>query len=200
MKSLIKSLLREGILTEGLISQSQLNKLEKELDQLFATVGIDIEFTRHFFERVNDARNGKDITVDELREIFKEVYAEYKSRLKRYGDGFEGVFKNPPTAINIPFVLGWDKENKELDLVTKTVMRKKNFHSSTPVLPVGSKNKPTNEPRKEKFKKYKLSNGKIVRYYAESNKFETLEGEPIDMDAIFDSLPEEMQNDIMSKM
>ena len=65
---------------------------------------------------------------------------------------------------------------------------------------MGSKNKPTNEPRKEKFKKYKLSNGKIVRYYAESNKFETLEGEPIDMDAIFDSLPEEMQNDIMSKM
>ena len=145
MKSLIKTLLRESLINEGVISQSQLNSLEKELDSLFATVGIDIEFTRHFFERVNDARNGRDITVDEL-------------------------------------------------------MRKKNFMSDTPVLPVGSKNKLINEPRKDKFKKYKLPNGVIVRYYVESNKFETIEGEPIDIDSIFDSLPEEMQNMVMIKM
>jgi len=200
MRALIKTLLRENLINEGVVTQSQLDSLEAELDNLFKSVGVDIEFTRHFFERVNDARNGKDITIDELREIFKEVYAEYKSRLKRYGDGFEGVFKNPPTAINIPFVLNWDGKNKELDLVTKTVMRKKNFMSDTPILPVGSKNRPTNEPKKEKFKKYKLSSGEVVRYYADSNKFETVDGNPIDMDAIFDKLPEEMQNDIMSKM
>lgn len=200
MKGLIKTLLREGILTEGLISQSQLNTLERELDTLFASVGIDIEFTRHFFERVNDARNGKDITIDELRGIFKEVYAEYKSRLKKFGDGFEGVFKNPPTSINIPFVLGWDKENQELDLFTKTVMRKKNFQTDTPVLPVGSRNKPSNEPKKDKFKKYKLSNGMVVRYYADSNRFESLDGKPIEIDSIFDSLPDEMQNMVLTKM
>lgn len=199
MKTFIKKLLREGLLNEGVVTQSQLRQLEKELDNLFASVGVDIEFTRHFFERVNDERNQRDITVDELRMIFKEVYAEYKNKLKRYGDGFEGVFKNPPTAINIPFILQWDADNEELDLVTKTVMRKKNFLSSTPILPVGS-NKQEPQPQKEKFKKIKLPSGEVVRYYEESNKFETLEGQPIDTDNIFDSLPEELQDIVLAKM
>ena len=40
-----------------------LNKLEKYLDALFARLGIDVEFTRHFLDRVNDERNIKQITV-----------------------------------------------------------------------------------------------------------------------------------------
>lgn len=198
MKSLIKQLLREGLLNEGSVTQSQLKYLENELDNLFATIGIDIEFTRHFFERVNDERNKRDITVDELRMIFKEIYAEYKNKLKKFGDGFEGVFKNPPTAINIPFVLNWDAENEELDLVTKTVMRKKNFLSDTPILPVGS-NKQEPQPTKEKFKKIKLPSGDVVKYYEDSNRFETIEGQPIEMDSIFDSLPEELQDMVLSR-
>lgn len=199
MKSLIKTLLREGLMTEeGTVTRLQLNKLEKELDDLFANVGIDIEFTRHFLDRVNDERNEREITVEELRMIFKEVYAEYKNKLKKYGAGFEAVFKNPPTAINIPFALDWDQENQELDLVGKTVMRKKNFTTSNPILPVGG-NKPEIQSR-EKFKKYKLPSGDVVRYYEDSNKFETLEGQPIDMDDIFDSLPEDMQDMVLAKM
>ena len=199
MKSLITKLLREGLVNEGEVTQSQLNKLETELDNLFASVGVDIEFTRHFFERVNDERNVRDITIDELRTIFKEVYSEYKNRLKKYGSGFDGVFKNPPTAINIPFTLSWDKEKEELDLINKTIMRKKNFTVGTqPVLPVGSKNKPTNTPR-EKFKKLKVGN-EIVRYYADSNRFETENGNPIDTFDIVDSLPTELQDIVLSKI
>lgn len=199
MKTNIEKLLREGLITEGLITQSQLSKLERELDTLFANIGVDIEFTRHFFERVNDERNKRDISIDELRMIFKEVYAEYKNRLKKFGSGFEGVFKNPPTSINIPFVLGWDSENQELDLVTKTVMRKKNFQSNTPILPVGSKGKPTEKGKQEKFKKLKVGN-EVVKYYPESNRFETLNGDLIELDRIFDSLPEELQNIVLSKI
>lgn len=200
MKSQIQKLLREGLLNEGLVTQSQLRQLEKELDSLFANVGVDIEFTRHFFDRVNDERNKRDITIDELRMIFKGVYAEYKNRLKKYGDGFEGVFKNPPTAINIPFTLNWDKKNKELDLISMTVMRKKDFKSPDPILPVGSKGKPQEKPKQEKFKKYKLPSGKVVRYYTDSNRFETVEGKPIEMDDIFDALPEDFQEMILNKM
>ena len=38
--------------------------------------------------------------------------------------------KDLATDLNIPFALRWDKENNELDLIAKTVMRKKNFKTS----------------------------------------------------------------------
>ena len=34
------------------------------------------------------------------------------------------------TDVNVPFALQWDKDNQELDLVSKTVMRKQDFKSS----------------------------------------------------------------------
>jgi len=200
MKSFIKKLLREGLIKEDYITPSQLKSLEGELDNLFQSIGVDIEFTKHFMERVNHERNKRDITIEELRMIFKDVYGEYKNKLKKYGTGFEGVFKNPPTDINIPFILNWDSNNQELDLVTKTIMRKKGFKSTTPILPVGSKNKPTPNAPKDKFKKLKLSNGTVIRYYEQSNRFETLDGSPIEIDTIFDALPSEIQDAVLTKM
>jgi hypothetical protein len=198
MKLFIKTLLRESLLKEEYVTISQLKHLENELDNLFKHIGIDIEFTRHFFERVNDERNGRDITIDELRMIFKEVYVEYKNKLIKYGSGFEAVFKNPPTSINIPFILQWDNKNGELDLVTKTIMRKKNFMSDTPILPVGS-NKPELQQR-DKFNKISLLNGEKVRYYQDSNRFETLEGELLNIDDIFDLLTPELQDIVLTKL
>jgi len=56
------------------------------------------------------------------------------------------------------------------------------------------------EPRTDRFKKLKLPNGKIVRYYEALTKFETLEGQPIDNYDIIDELPEELQDKILSSM
>ena len=55
------------------------------------------------------------------------------------------------------------------------------------------------EPKKtkESFKKLKLSNGNIIRYYKNSNKFETFDGQPIKVDDIFDELPVELQDKVM---
>ena len=40
------------------LTQSELDQLEVFADRLFAKVGIDVEFTRHFLDfRVNDERN-----------------------------------------------------------------------------------------------------------------------------------------------
>ena len=44
-------------LAERLITRSDLNQIERYADRLFAKVGIDVEFTRHFLDRVNDERN-----------------------------------------------------------------------------------------------------------------------------------------------
>ena len=54
-----------SILNE-VISQAELDSIESYLDDLFAAVGIDIEFTRHFLDRVNDARNRKQIAPHEI--------------------------------------------------------------------------------------------------------------------------------------
>jgi hypothetical protein len=55
------------------------------------------------------------------------------------------------------------------------------------------------EPKKtkESFKKLKLPNGNIIKYYKNSNKFETLDGQPIKIDDIFDELPAELQDKVM---
>jgi hypothetical protein len=48
------------------ITKVDLGQVEKFADKLFSQVGIDVEFTRHFLDRANDKRNGKDINVAEL--------------------------------------------------------------------------------------------------------------------------------------
>ena len=45
------------------VRKSDLDQLERYADRLFASLGIDVEFTKHFLDRVNDERNVKQITV-----------------------------------------------------------------------------------------------------------------------------------------
>ena len=114
-------------INEGKISKEQLNGLEKTLDALFKNLDIDIEFTKHFFDRVNDPRNKRDITIAELGLLFRKTYARYGEKLKQYGDRYEAVLDDLQTDINVPFVLQWNRKSGMIDLVSKTVMRKKNF-------------------------------------------------------------------------
>ena len=46
------------------------------------------------------------------------------------GDDAEAVIRDMQTDINMPFVLAYDDRNKEIDLVAKTIMRKKDFKTS----------------------------------------------------------------------
>lgn len=110
------------------VTQSQLDALENVLDRVFGNVGIDVEFTRHFLDRVNDARNVKPISIKELAMLFKKEFVKYGKPIAQLGPDAEAVMKDLSSDINIPFALNWNGE--ELELIAKTVMRKKNF--STP--------------------------------------------------------------------
>ena len=112
------------------VSQSDLNQIEAYADRLFAKVGIDVEFTKHFLDRVNDERNKKPITPAELTRLFKQVYKYHAKPIAQMGPDAEAVMKDMRTDVNVPFALQWDKDNQELDLVSKTVMRKQDFKSS----------------------------------------------------------------------
>jgi len=120
------------------ITNAQLNALEKALDALFKSLGIDVEFTRHFIDRANDDRNGQPITMPELINMFKKEYKRWGKPIAQMGPDSEAVMKDLESDINIPFVLKWDRDNQELDLVAKTVMRKKNFKTSNKEFPVES--------------------------------------------------------------
>ena len=108
------------------ITKNDLNQIEKYADKLFAAVGIDIEFTRHFLDRVNDARNKKPINSAELIRLFRLTYKKYGKKIAKMNPDAEAVISDMETDVNMPFVLNLDK-NGMLDLVAKTVMRKKDF-------------------------------------------------------------------------
>jgi hypothetical protein len=112
------------------ITKADLDAVEKYADKLYKSVGIDVEFTRHFLDRVNDERNKKQITVAELIRMFKQSRKQYGKKIAQLGPDAEAVINDMQTDVNMPFALKWDSKNQELDLVAKTVMRKKNFATS----------------------------------------------------------------------
>jgi len=118
------------------LSKSDLDAVERMADKLFAKVGIDVEFTRHFLDRVNDARNKKPISSAELVRIFKLTYKKYGKKIPELGEEGESVLFDINSNLNIPFILHWDDKNHEFDMVSKTVMRTPNFKSVWPKLRV----------------------------------------------------------------
>jgi|TARA_B110000914_G_scaffold27311_1_gene20340 hypothetical protein len=114
------------------LSQGDLDSLETFADKVFGKVGIDVNFTRHFLDRVNDERNVKQISMGELTRLFKQEAKRFSKPIAQLGPDAEAVMKDLQTDLNLPFVLVWDDRNEELDLIAKTVMRKKDFKTSDP--------------------------------------------------------------------
>lgn len=86
---------------------------------------IDVVLTdKHFFDRVRDPRNGKEITDTELMDFFdrladdKEKFLDFLKRYKTV------VATDVQTDINIAFMVKADRA------IAKTIMRKKNFKTS----------------------------------------------------------------------
>ena len=127
MKTFKKFCNHTAIIIDEDVTQSQLNDIEKYADRLFKSVNIDVNFTRHFVDRVNDRRNEKPISTSELTRLFKQTYKKHGKKIPKMGDDAQAVIQDMQTDINMPFVLAYDDRNKELDLVAKTIMRKKNL-------------------------------------------------------------------------
>ena len=123
------------------ITNDQLKLVLLYADKLFKAAGLDIVITRHFVDRLRDPRNYKPITKRELLDIFNKAYKQLDRgrEIARLGPEAQAVLKDMENDINIPFILKWDSKNEELDLVMKTIMRKRNFMSSNPTFTVENK-------------------------------------------------------------
>lgn len=113
------------------VSQKQINDLEKFGDRLLNKFDIDIEFTRHFADRMNDARNKPAISVSEIQRLFKKIAREKGQNIKKHRNG-EAVLKDIQSDLNLPVVVNF--KNDEFEVVNKTIMRKKDFKTTSPVV------------------------------------------------------------------
>ena len=151
------------------IKKSDLDQVEKYADRLFASLGIDVEFTRHFLDRVNDQRNVKQITSAELIRLFKQSFKKHGKTIAKLGPDAEAVINDMKTDINMPFVL--NLKGGELELVAKTVMRKKNFKSSDKKLSFEEVN-----PRIPRKKGQPAGSKKHSDLYTDENPKGTIQG------------------------
>jgi hypothetical protein len=115
----------------ALITKSDIRELEKFADDLLAKFDIDIEFTKHFGDRMSDDRNMPCIQVKELKDFFRKIYANQGNKIKG-NRGIEAVLKDMQKNLNMPVVI--DYRNGEVEVRFKTIMRKKNFTTPSKVI------------------------------------------------------------------
>ena len=88
-------------------------------------------------DHVNDERNSKPTTVAELTRLFKQEYKRYGKPIAKMGPDKEAVMKDLQTNPNEDrFALVYDRQNNELDLIAKTIMRKDDFKTPNKVFAV----------------------------------------------------------------
>lgn len=116
------------------VNQKQLDEIENFCDALWGKLGVDVKFTRHFIDRVNDERNGKSITTAELIRLFRKEYETFGKHVSAMDAEQEAVFSDIVTSVNLPFVI--KDSGKEKSLVAKTIMRKHDFKTPDPLLKV----------------------------------------------------------------
>jgi len=110
------------------MAKSDLDQVEKYADAQLSPEDIELgKESDHFFQRLNDPRNGKQISPAELTGFFKRLAKNKKKFLDFIKQYKEFVVKDKRTNINIPFMAVANK------LIAKTIMRKDDFKSSTPV-------------------------------------------------------------------
>jgi hypothetical protein len=111
------------------IPMADLQKIDQFADKQLNPLDVVIT-DKHFFDRLNDPRNGKEISQAELIGFFKRL-GKNKKKFIEFLDKYEQmVAVDDRTNINIPFM---KQANKA---IAKTVMRKKDFKSSTPKLDI----------------------------------------------------------------
>jgi transcription elongation GreA/GreB family factor len=111
------------------VSQRQIDDLEKFGDRLLKKFDIDVEFTRHFADRMNDKRNDPEIKVAEIQRLFKKIAKNKGKDIKKHGDA-EAVLKDMQSDLNLPVVVNF--KDGEFEVVNKTIMRKKGFKTTSP--------------------------------------------------------------------
>lgn len=121
-----------------IITPAHMKAFEQFVDKMFKKFKIDFDFTKHFRERISDTRNNPCIDLKEIADTIKKIYAKYQhgdNSLSKFVDA-EVVIKDLQNDLNMPIAIEYDKKNDEIEVVAKTIMRKKNFRTPNPEIKV----------------------------------------------------------------
>jgi hypothetical protein len=102
------------------IPMDDLQKIDQFADKKLNPVDVVLT-DKHFFDRLNDPRNGKEISQAELIGFFKRLSKKRKEFVEFLNQYNSLVAVDDRTNINIPFM---KQANKA---IAKTIMRKKDF-------------------------------------------------------------------------
>ena len=114
------------------MDKKDIKQLDTFADKQLNPVDVDLT-SNHFFDRLNDPRNDKDISNAELIGFFKRLGKKKKDLLDFLTKYKEIVASDSRTDINIPFLKQADK------IIAKTILRKKDFQTSSPQLSLETK-------------------------------------------------------------
>jgi len=127
---MVKVSFKKYLLSEQRMTREDLKRLETYASNLFNTLGIDVAFSNHFFDRLHDPRNGKDISLEELLRLFNLQYRQNGQKIKKLPVGAEAIMQDMKTDINMPVVFKYNSRTRMINLLAKTVLRKKNFYGA----------------------------------------------------------------------
>ena len=113
------------------ISQRDVDDVEKFADRILKKYNIDIEFTRHFVDRLNDPRNNPEIKIAELQRFFKKIQRAKGQNIKSNPD-VEVVLKDMSSNLNLPVAIKY--RNGEFQVINKTIMRKPDFKTTSKIV------------------------------------------------------------------
>ena len=116
-------IVKEGTINE--IPMADLVKIDKYADKQLNPVDIVLT-DKHFFDRLTDPRNKKEISQAELIGFFKRLGKKKKEFVNFLNQYNQVVAKDNRTNLNIPFM---KQANK---VIAKTIMRKDDFKTSDP--------------------------------------------------------------------
>ena len=149
-------------------TQRDIDDVEKFADRILRKYDIDIEFTRHFIDRLNDPRNNPEIKIAELQRFFKKIQRAKGQNIRNNPD-VELVLKDMSSNLNLPVVI--KKRGDSFEVINKTIMRKPDFKTTSKVIRYEESN-----PRIPRKKGQPAGSDKHSDLYTDENPRGTIHG------------------------
>lgn len=99
-------------------SPAELTELENQLDKLFYSLGLDVEFTTHFKERILGRE--RQVTIEEVIHSFELLKRKYKRKLinAKKEPHYTAVLRDFDQDLNFVFGIKQTKDGPELVNIT----------------------------------------------------------------------------------
>ena len=105
------------------LDNAGINKLESYLDRIFAELKVDVEFTKHFKDRLKGRE--ADVSQMTIKNSFNKLLKKYKNVIVKKTK-VKALLQDLSNNINIPFVID-ELPDGTFEMDTLTIMRKKGF-------------------------------------------------------------------------